>query len=189
MQLINNKRNSLISSLVLSIIILASAAFVAGQDEAEKGEFVQLPAACSGIRVPAGNSLSFRVYATGYQYYQWLGGRWNFVAPNAKLFADESFRALVGDHFAGPTWQNATSSVVGARVDGCSPDATAIPWLLVRAVSTDGKGVFAKTTFIQRVNTAGGLEPSGQGNFEGETRKIPYLAEYYFYKASPAASN
>jgi len=65
---------------------------------------------------------------------------------------------------------------------GCSPDTTAIPWLLLEAVSTSGPGIYNSVTYIQRANTKGGLPPAGPGSFIGETVQVPYTAEYYFYR-------
>ena len=78
--------------------------------------------------------------------------------------------------------RNSGSKVAGARLFGCSPDATAIPWLLLEAVSTSGPGIYSSVTYIQRLNTTGGLAPAGPGSFIGETVQIPYTAEYYFYR-------
>jgi hypothetical protein len=49
--------------------------------------------------------------------------------------------------------------------------------------STEGPGIFDRVTYIQRVNTAGGLPPSGPGPFIGAEEEVPYTAEYYFYRA------
>ena len=38
-------------------------------------------------------------------------------------------------------------------------------------------------TYIQRVNTAGGLPPTDPGPFIGAEEEVPYTAEYYFYRA------
>ena len=38
--------------------------------------------------VPAGNKVSRHLYAESFQVYRWDGARWNFVAPEALLFAD-----------------------------------------------------------------------------------------------------
>jgi hypothetical protein len=72
--------------------------------------------------------------------------------------------------------------VVGARLFGCTPDSTAIPWLLLETVSTGGPGIFSSVTYIQRVNTTGGVAPAGPGSSIGETVQVPYKAEYYFYR-------
>ena len=38
-------------------------------------------------------------------------------------------------------------------------------------------------TYIQRVNTVGGLAPAEPGDFVGQEVEVPYTAEYYFYRA------
>jgi hypothetical protein len=37
-------------------------------------------------------------------------------------------------------------------------------------------------TFIQRVNTVGGLKPAEPGEEVGEVARVPYAADYYFYR-------
>jgi hypothetical protein len=37
-------------------------------------------------------------------------------------------------------------------------------------------------TFIQRINTAGGIRPTTPGTTVGDEVRIPYTTEYYFYK-------
>jgi hypothetical protein len=61
--------------------------------------------------------------------------------------------------------------------------------LLLSKYRTDGAGIFSSVTFIQRVNTTGGLAPTDPGTTDGEQREIPYTAEYYFYKAENPSSN
>ena len=139
--------------------------------------------ACDSVRVQAGNKLSFHTYALGVQVYRWNGMAWDFVAPIANLYADHNYRGKVGTHYAGPTWEsNSGSNVVARRVAGCSVDATAIDWLLLEAVSTDGPGIFHSVTYIQRVNTVGGRAPSLPGLSIGEEARVPYTAEYFFYR-------
>ena len=69
------------------------------------------------------------------------------------------------------------------RLAGCSVDSTAIDWLLLQAVSTDGPGIFKPVTYIQRVNTVGGKAPATPGTSICAEVKVPYTAEYYFYRA------
>ena len=66
---------------------------------------------------------------------------------------------------------------------GCTPDTTAIPWLLLQTASTEGSGIFGAVTYIQRVNTKGGLTPTAPGRSVGAVAEVPYSAEYYFYRA------
>jgi hypothetical protein len=139
---------------------------------------------CDSLRVPQGHRLAFRVYAVGVQIYRWNGIAWVFVEPAATLFADANYHGKVGIHYAGPTWEsNSGSKVVASRVSGCTPDATAIPWLLLQATSSEGPGIFNSVTYIQRVNTTGGLAPTAPGISIGAIAQVPYSAEYYFYRA------
>ena len=139
---------------------------------------------CSNLQAPEGSKLAFRTYATGVQIYRWNGTGWGFVAPSADLHADASGNETVGSHYAGPTWESVSGSKVVAAVDDrCLADPNAIPWLLLRAVSTEGPGIFERVTFIQRVNTVGGNAPAAAGTFVGQETRVPYSAEYLFYRA------
>src|SRR6185312_7911007 len=91
------------------------------------------PSAPAALAVPAGNELAFHLDATGVQIYVCNGTAWVFQAPRASLYNDGGH--FTGLHFAGPTWQIKDSTVVGAKVAGATVDPTAIPWLLLRAVS------------------------------------------------------
>lgn len=145
-----------------------------------------LPAGCESLQVEEGNGLAFRTYAMGVQVYSWNGSSWTFVEPVATLFADARYNGEVGKHYVGPTWEsNSGSKVVAARVPGkgCTPDSTAIPWLILKKVSTDGAGIFSSVTFVQRLNTTGGTAPTTPGSVIGERAEVPYTAEYYFYRA------
>jgi hypothetical protein len=100
------------------------------------------------------------------------------------LFTDPGYQGEVGVHYVGPKWESyGGSTVVGSVMANCVPDPSAIPWLLLRTVSTTGPGIFSPVTYIQRVNTTGGLAPAAPGSFVGETVDVPYTAEYYFYRA------
>lgn len=64
-----------------------------------------------------------------------------------------------------------------------APDATAIPWLLLRAKSHEGNGVLTPVTYIRRAATKGGAAPSSgcdAGHVAMEAR-VPYTAVYQFY--------
>ena len=165
-----------IAGLPLASIPVANAA--------DNNRAPELPSVCEVIQVPSGNRLAFHAYAVGVQVYRWNGATWDFVEPVATLYSDADYHGKVGIHYVGPTWEhNGGSKVVAARVAGCSPDPTAIPWLLLQTASTDGSGIFSSVTFIQRVNTVGGLVPTAPGSAIGATAQIPYTAEYYFYRA------
>lgn len=146
----------------------------------------ELPEGCSSINVEAGNKLAFHTYAKGVQIYRWNGASWTFVAPEATLYAEDGFHGEVGIHGMGPHWTSKSGSrVEAARVlgTGCRPDPTAIEWILLKQTKATGPGIFGNITFIQRTNTTGGLAPSEPGTMLDELRRIPYTAEYYFYRA------
>ena len=172
-------------NLIFAALVLLQLAFVASV-EAEPGNDQRAPELgdCQELQVPAGNKVAFHVYADGVQIYRWNGTSWSFVAPDARLFANAGEDGVVGIHYAGPTWEsNSGSKVVGTVLERCTPDPSAIPWLLLKAVSNEGPGIFHRVTFIQRVNTVGGIAPTDAGDFVGEVVKVPYTAEYYFYRA------
>jgi len=141
----------------------------------------------SEIRVPAGNVPFLLGHASGTQNYvcqeSASGFAWTLVAPAAAL-VDDRGRPIIS-HYAGPTREaNGGSTVVGARVAGVTVDSSAIDWLLLRAASST-PGQLLNTTFIQRVNTMGGLAPSSgcTATTVGTPRNVPYTADYYFYRA------
>jgi hypothetical protein len=168
-----------LDTLVLGIILLAPVTPAVADLAPDLGP-------CPALQAPTGNKVSSHVYAEGVQIYRWDGASWVFVAPEAQLFAQAGGKGLVGTHYAGPTWQSLSGGkVVGAVLERCTPNASAIPWLLLSAVSSEGPGIFQGTTFIQRVNTVGGLAPASPGSFVGEEARVPYSTEYFFYRAQP----
>ena len=161
------------------LILLASLAPL----RAESGKDNRAPAVPAAIEAPDGNKVHFHAYAVGVQIYTWNGSSWVFKAPEAVLLANANGHGAVGIHYAGPTWESESGSkVVGARVNGTTVNPTAIPWLLLRAVTAEGPGIFAHATYIQRVNTVGGLAPASPGASIGQEARVPYTAEYYFYR-------
>ena len=144
------------------------------------------------IKAPAGERLVFRAHASGAQIYVCQQGadgksQWTLKAPEAQLYDRKG--AVVGHHYAGPTWKHDDGSEVtgkaSAKVD--SPDSGSIPWLLVIATGHSGPGVFALVTSIQRINTKGGQAPAAascDSSKLGTGATIPYTADYYFYASA-----
>lgn len=141
------------------------------------------------IKVPAGNSPVLSVHAKGDQIYQCSVNSgvysWQLQAPDAKLFDDEGH--IVGNHYSGPVWEYKEGSrVVGQIVSKIDVDPdSSISWLLVKVIAHKGKGLFSDVSFINRVNTHGGLKPvSGcDSNHVGAEKRVPYTADYIFYGA------
>jgi hypothetical protein len=152
---------------------------------AEPGNDNRAPALghCQNLKVPPGHKVAFYAYAEGVQNYSWNGTSWVFLGPEAVLYANTEADGVVGTHYIGPTWEsNSGSYVVGAVLERCTPNLNAIPWLLLGAVESDGPGIFDGVTYIQRVNTVGGLAPTGPGELVGDVARVPYTAEYFFYR-------
>ena len=89
------------------------------------------------------------------------------------------------------TWQDSqdTSTVWGRATGSVVVAADAIPWLRVQTTGTQvgptGGTTLAVTTFIQRVNTVGGLAPTTGCDVPTDLGKkafVPYTADYFFYK-------
>jgi hypothetical protein len=149
-----------------------------------------MPSVPEPLRVPASQILIQQVHATGVQIYECRAGKdnperfeWTFKAPEAEL-RDRANR-LFGRHYAGPTWEAVDGSKVVGEVSArdAGPDPDAIPWLLLKATSTSGRGVLSNTKSIQRISTSGGKAPAGgcNGTLIGKELRVPYQAEYYFY--------
>jgi hypothetical protein len=139
---------------------------------------------CPELQVPEGNTLVLRAFGVGVQIYRWNGTTWAFVAPQALLFADAAGDGVVAIHFGGPTWECVDGcEVVGSVIESCSPDPSAIPWLLLTAASTKGPGLLDRLTYIQRLDTVGGKAPSVPGAFPGQVVRVPYSADYLFYRS------
>lgn len=163
---------------LLAVLLATSTTFA-------QGRAPTLPAGSENLRVPAGNIVSMHTYAQGFQTWRWDAptGTWLFTGPVAVLYADPSMNGVIGYHGSGPIWvSNSGSSVTGQVQERSTVDAGSIPWLLLRTVSTRGPGVFEPTTYIQRVNTYGGLAPARAGQ-PNEVVWVPYRAEYFFYRA------
>ena len=148
-----------------------------------------LAGCASSVSVPdslkpaAGESLALVVPARGDQIYECRAGKWAFVAPEAELFNRAGRK--IGRHYAGPHWESLDGSrIVGAvKAHADAPRAGDIPWLLLSAKSVGAEGAFSKVTSIQRVTTMGGSAPIEPCSQDGRRVRVPYTADYYFFKA------
>jgi len=163
-------------AVLVGIVTQASGQGVARPDVPEK------------IKAPAGEEIVLQAHASGAQIYVCQAGAdgkfaWTLKAPEADLRDQQG--AMVGRHYAGPTWKlNDGSEVTGkavARVD--SPEADSIPWLLVTATGHSGEGMFSRVSSIQRIHTKGGQPPADNcdGSKQNREAKSNYTADYYFY--------
>lgn len=189
--------------LTLSILGMPAAA-----------QTITVPRVPDIIKVPAGNTAFLKGYATGTQNYICMpsstGLAWKFLGPQATLFItfrwfNGEVRQQITTHFLSPnpeeagtparaTWQSSLdTSVVWAKKIEESNDPNfvapgAIPWFLLQETGTQrgptGGSLLAQTTFIQRINTTGGVVPTTSCTEAGTIQFVPYTADYLFYRAS-----
>ena len=156
----------------------------------------------ANLEVPDGNTPYLMAHAEGTQNYFCVptssGHTWTFFGPQATLFDDGGQQ--VTTHFLSPdaggtpraTWQHSgDTSTVWAAAIANSTDSSfvapgAIPWLLLRVVGSEGPGgKLTETTYIQRVNTGGGIAPATGCKSAKDTGKkalVPYSTDYVFYR-------
>jgi hypothetical protein len=108
-------------------------------------------------------------------------GQWAFKAPEAELI-DAQGRPFA-KHYAGPTWEAPDGSKIVGKILASepAPKTGAIPWLLL-SVESSGPGVLAGAHFVQRVNTSGGVSPTGACPMNGTEQRVDYTADYIFYR-------
>ena len=139
------------------------------------------------LRPPSNQVLVMDVNAKGFQVYECAANAgawaWKFKGPSAQL-SDAQGRE-VGKHYEGPTWELPDGSkVVGeVRASAPSPQAGAIPHLLLAAKSSSGVGALSRVRFVQRLDTQGGTAPAQpcDASKPGEVARVPYTARYVFY--------
>jgi hypothetical protein len=172
---------------------------------AAQAQTITPPSVPPGLEVPEGNE-AFRVgHAFGTQNYICLPvdsiGHVAFTlfTPEATLLGEQDEQLTT--HFFSPnpdeggvvraTWEDSvdTSFVWARAVAQATVDPKAITWVKLETAGTDvgptGGDTLAKTTFVQRVNTRGGLAPATGCSLPtdiGSKRFVPYKADYFFYK-------
>jgi hypothetical protein len=145
--------------------------------------------------------------ATGFAYV--------LFTPEATLFDDHGKQIIT--HYFSPnlapdpdenlgtiraTWQTSDTSIVWAKANpaatathGTDPEFVAdgaVAWLTLTRVGAQdgprGEDTFADVTFVQRLNTQGGLAPTDCTSLAavGKVAFMPYTADYFFYSADDA---
>ena len=162
------------------------------------------------VLIPDGATPYLRTHAVGTQNYICLatgsGLAWRFIGPQATLFVTVlGFEQQVTTHFLSPnpdeagvaraTWQaSLDSSRVWARATQIVDDPAVIgtgniPWLLLQRVGArrgpTGGSLLSQATWIQRVNTVGGVAPAtgcSQSTDTGRIALVPYSTDYVFLR-------
>lgn len=137
------------------------------------------------------------VAASGVQRYACqANGTWLFTDPVAGLHKPGHAKAM-GSHYLNfatgrPVWELKDGSTVEAARKASAPGGAGnIPALLLEAVATaagDDGDRLVKTTWVQRLNTSGGIAPAGTCT-PGATVAVPYTTDYVFWKATSAGED
>ena len=76
---------------------------------------------------------------------------------------------MVGKYYAGPTWEAADGSKVTGKQVAVAPAAPGnIPLQLVKADPAMGAGAMTGVSYIQRLNTKGGVAPATACDADGQ---------------------
>jgi hypothetical protein len=127
------------------------------------------------------------LHGHGVQIYACTGSgggvAWHLKAPDAVL--TDAHGHVAGHHFAGPAWRASDGSVVvGEKLaESAAPAPGAVAWLILRAKSHQGAGVFADIAYIVRSQTEGGAAPATgcDAGHEGAEIRMGYNATYSFF--------
>jgi hypothetical protein len=167
------------------------------------------PSVPADIEVPAGRKLILAGHAVGTQNYicapaaTATGVDWLFIGPQATLFGADGQQ--ITTHFLSrnpyqsnalhATWQHSrdTSTVWAKKLSGSTDSAyvapDAIEWLLLEMTGAQMGPVAGRklstTTWIQRVNTVGGVKPPAAqctAATVNARKNVSYEADYYFYE-------
>jgi len=181
---------------------------------------IVVPPVPPDLKIEDGNEVFLLGHGVGTQNYvcKPVGAGFRFVlfTPQATLFKQNNQQIIT--HFFGPNpsepntdptvvsdfqirvaWQHQDSSTVWAKLHepngAVMVDETAVPWLKLDVVGHQdgltGGDTLSSTTFIQRLNTTGGVAPlvgCTSATDVGNQAFIPYTADYFFYRKSGGAN-
>ncbi len=195
--------------LLIACATALAVAFTVGLPQPAHADHVTPPKVPDRL-VPTGATAFLVGHAVGTQNYVCLpsgaGFRFVLFTPEATLFGDNEKQVIT--HYFSPnpdedgtpiraTWQDShDTSTVWASATQMATNADepqfvqagAVAWLLLQVVGSQsgpiGSNKLAPTTFIQRVNTSGGLAPlTGCDSLAdvGHEAFVPYTADYFFY--------
>jgi hypothetical protein len=170
-----------IKPLAFAVMLATAGATVAAVDNASLPE---------PVRVPAGNSIKLESVGTGEITYECREKKdtagafeWAFIAPVATLW--DMQQKSIGKYYGGPTWESADGSKVTGKQVAVAPASPGnIPLQLVKADPAMGSGAMTGVTYIQRLETKGGVAPSTPCNAAaaGAKQQVTYQAKYVFYQ-------
>lgn len=130
------------------------------------GTAMKAPMVDPAITVPNGHQLVMSALGSGELTYECKAKpamptvfEWSFVGPVASL--TDKNGTLVGKYYGGPTWEsNDGSKVTGKQVAVVPGNPGSIPLQLVKTNGGMGTGAMSDISYIQRLNTVGGIAPT-----------------------------
>jgi len=150
---------------------------------------------------PSGAGVAYVLFTPQATLFSEDGGQviTHYFSPNLSTNPPEpnTDPKVVADGAIRVTWQHRDSSIIWAKLHQSGPDGSgsvtvdksAVAWLLLDEVGVQkgptGGDTLTKTTFVQRLNTTGGLAPkTGCSSLTdvGNQAFVPYTADYFFYQ-------
>lgn len=176
--------------LSTSLVLLSSLGLAACSSMGSHGAYSQtaLPA---GVQVPAGHQVVLETVGMGQISYECRVKKdlpneqeWWFVGPQAQLQTRSG--AMIGRYWGPPaTWEHSDGSKITATQVAVAPNGIGhLPLQLVKANPAMGMGAMQGVSYIQRVDTRGGVAPAmpcSSANL-GDKQTVQYQADYIFWK-------
>jgi hypothetical protein len=140
----------------------------------------------SQIRAPTEVEPAFELAGAGVQIFRCEpdkdGYRWAFRLPEAEL--RDARGQVVAHHGANYSFEHVDGSRLLGTIVGydSAPGDDAVRWLLLRTQSF-GQGELEKVSYVQRVDTAGGLPPAQcSAEQANQILRVPFSAKFVFYR-------
>ena len=204
------------NTLLTSVMAAMAGLGLMGAGQAAHAKHVTPPPVPDNLVVLEGNTAFLVGHAIGTQNYVCLpsGGGFAYVlfTPEATLF-DKNDKQIITHYFSPnltptdpneaadtirATWQDSDTSTVWAKAIASAshtsdPDFVAdgaVAWLNLMVVGAQdgprGGDTLSDTTFIQRLNTSGGVAPTDCTSSAdvGKEAFVPYTADYFFFSSN-----
>jgi hypothetical protein len=138
------------------------------------------------IRAPSEAEPILELAATGVQIFRCEpdkdGFHWAFRLPEAEL--RDARGQVVAHHGANYSFEHVDGSRLIGTIVGydSAPSDDSVHWLLLRTQSY-GQGEFEKATYVQRVDTSGGMPPAQcAADQANQILRVPFSAKFIFYR-------
>ncbi len=174
-----------------------------GVDASCTGAWLVAPSVAA-LALPDGGVVILHAAAAGTQDYACVGTPidggidagdagssflWTLQGPDAVLM--DCHGGTIGHHFASeagatrPEWMQFSDSsyVIARKVAAYDAGSQSVPWVLLQATSNSTTGTLSTVTYVQRLDTDGGVAPATGCDYTeaGTLLNVPYSADYFFY--------